>query len=238
MATSNALRPALARISGTVRALDAAAPAILSSTITSRQPSNGNAFSTSQVLSKRRRYKTRDNNRLRGVSSIRRTGPREFLSVSDDAIPQPRRKEDLPKVDVDPDHGLWQFFYPDKQLLPTPKNHAAHGRAWTVEELRKKSWEDLHKLWWVCHKERNRIAMSDFLRDKYDIGFGKHESEARNKEVSRMVFFPTKGVILLLWSLVVVPNSSPAHFAISRSRLHRRLSSMLSQKGTTRGRML
>ncbi|GAX78986.1 hypothetical protein CEUSTIGMA_g6426.t1 [Chlamydomonas eustigma] len=33
----------------------------------------------------------------------------------------------------------------------------AHGRAWQREELRLKGWNDLHKLWHLCCKERNLL---------------------------------------------------------------------------------
>ncbi|KAL1899089.1 54S ribosomal protein L4 mitochondrial [Sporothrix stenoceras] len=153
------------------------------------------SFSTSPVLEKRRpRYKPRDNNRLRGVSSIRRTGPREFLSVSDSPLPRstltvaPGGKEakkamaDATRPETDPEHGLFQFFY-DGQVAQPPTKDAAFGRPWTAEELRRKSWDDLHKLWWVCVKERNRIATAAVSRKHFDLGFGSHESGERDNAV-------------------------------------------------------
>ncbi|KAJ0294554.1 hypothetical protein CBS470a_000851 [Colletotrichum nupharicola] len=118
------------------------------------------AFSTSAAHSKR---KTRDSNRLRGVSSMRRTGPREPLSVSWEEIPQP--------ADYKP------------KLLQTPKETQAHGRAWSVRDLRKKSWDDLHSLWYVCLKERNRLATARKERARRMVGFGEYEGDERDDVV-------------------------------------------------------
>ncbi|KAL2753430.1 hypothetical protein ACRALDRAFT_1077508 [Sodiomyces alcalophilus JCM 7366] len=138
------------------------------------------SFSTSSSHQKR---KTRDNNRLRGVSSLRRTGPREPLSVSYDPLPKPADYK--PKVTVDKDHGLWQFFPAQGKLMNTPEEDGNHGRPWTASELRQKSWEDLHALWWACCRERNRIATANAERSRARLGFGEYEANARDDVVKR-----------------------------------------------------
>ncbi|KIH88943.1 50S ribosomal protein l4 [Sporothrix brasiliensis 5110] len=152
------------------------------------------SFSTSPVLEKRHKYRSRDNNRLRGVSSIRRTGPRQFLSVSDSPLPRStlpgvggtrEAKEAMAaatRPEIDPEHGLWQFFY-DGQVAQPPTKDAAFGRPWMAEELRRKSWDDLHRLWWVCVKERNRIATATESRKHFDLGFGNFEAQERDAAV-------------------------------------------------------
>lgn len=57
------------------------------------------------------------------------------------------------------------------------------GRAWTVEELRAKSWEDLHKLWWVCAKELNIMLTQRIERERLKPGEGAHEARRRAMQI-------------------------------------------------------
>jgi len=146
------------------------------------------SLSITATLLKRHKYpgarNNKDMNKHRGESAIRRTGPRWRLSVSDEPLPKPVKPKDLPRVETNPDHGLWDFFADRKTVAAPPEDDAKHGRAWMVEELRAKSWDDLHRLWWVCVKERNRIATASWERKRSNLGFGKAEAQARDDQVS------------------------------------------------------
>jgi len=52
----------------------------------------------------------------------------------------------------------------------------AAGRAWTAAELRRKGFDDLHKLWYVLYKERNLLLS---LRER---SRGADRALARNEE--------------------------------------------------------
>ncbi|KAK4087470.1 hypothetical protein Purlil1_8060 [Purpureocillium lilacinum] len=172
MAGSTALRPSMGCLSRL------GAPLARSTTTSSA--SRIAAFSTTAPQCKR---KTKDNNKKRGVSSLYGSGPREHLSMSDVPLPKPR--DFKPKIAVDENHGLWGFFPAPGKALWTPKETEEHGRAWSVEELRRKSWEDLHALWWVCCKERNMLATSKVELSRGKLGFGEREIEMRDEEVQK-----------------------------------------------------
>ncbi|KAF2455106.1 mitochondrial 39-S ribosomal protein L47 (MRP-L47)-domain-containing protein [Lineolata rhizophorae] len=146
------------------------------------------AFSTAAARLTRHRGPRGDRNANRGVSALRRTGlrPRQTLSVGKDGLPTPvfdAGKRARPEGDED--HGLWGFFGERRKCILTPEEMNAFGREWTVEELRRKSWEDLHGLWWVCARERNRIKTDSAERQRLQAGYGQFEADERYKTALR-----------------------------------------------------
>lgn len=149
-------------------------------------PAFSSAAQTASFSSSTTRTARKDGNPARGISAIRRTGLNKKIKLSVDAnnIPKPvldpaRRSQ----VEVDFDHGLWGFFGKDRSPLQTPEELHAHGRAWTLQELRSKSWDDLHRLWWLCVKDVNMVMTNEAERKRVDAGYGEYEADARLKEV-------------------------------------------------------
>jgi large subunit ribosomal protein L47 len=143
-------------------------------------------FSTTSSQQKRAR---KDGNPRRGVSALYRRGLDKWqlkqMSAAREPLPKPvldpaRRTS----VETDPDHGLWEFFPPSRSTMATPAEMSAHGRQWTVQELRAKDWDDLHRLWWVCIKERNRLNTYALERRRVGNMYGDYESNNRIRVVS------------------------------------------------------
>ena len=148
--------------------------------------SQATPFSTTPTAHARK-----DGNPNRGVSALRHTGigKKQTLSVKLADLPKPVLDRELrSKVEVDEDHGLWDFLPPTRTAIRTPAELNAHGRGWTVPELRCKDWDDLHRLWWVCIKERNRISTQAYEHEKIrgvDGMNGEHEAHLRDQEVRK-----------------------------------------------------
>ena len=87
--------------------------------------------------------------------------------------------EKLPKPVLDPARRSNR----DRSPLQTPEQLHAHGRGWTVQELRHKSWDDLHRLWWACIKDQNIVLTNRAERKRLDAGYGEYEEDARIDEV-------------------------------------------------------
>ncbi|KZP01376.1 hypothetical protein CALVIDRAFT_532984 [Calocera viscosa TUFC12733] len=136
-------------------------------------------------------------------------------------------------VPVKEDHGLWMFFHRDKEgvavsLEMGDKRTDYSGRSWSAPELRRKSFLDLHTLWYVLQRERNVLYTQ--LEEWKKVG-GVAEQFTNiyrlNRRVSASIIiiiiiipFPipsSGGVLLLLANLWRFPACPSSHILFPTS---------------------
>ncbi|KAJ3175019.1 39S ribosomal protein L47, mitochondrial [Geranomyces variabilis] len=67
--------------------------------------------------------------------------------------------------------GLEDFFEESLGRWSWNEEEVPTGRAWLAAELRTKSFEDLHCLWWTCIKEQNRLYSQKEESRRFNIFF-------------------------------------------------------------------
>ncbi|KZW03378.1 MRP-L47-domain-containing protein [Exidia glandulosa HHB12029] len=77
-----------------------------------------------------------------------------------------------------PNHPLWAFFRRNEAGEPVavdkpPDDLRQSGRGWNVDEIRRKSFRDLHTLWYICLRERNLLATQKAFAKK--MAFSGHQ---------------------------------------------------------------
>lgn len=68
---------------------------------------------------------------------------------------------------------LEEFFEADRD--PDEDKPVVYGRSWKASELRLKSWDDLHKLWYVLLKEKNMLMTQRQMLHTQNLRFPNPE---------------------------------------------------------------
>jgi large subunit ribosomal protein L47 len=155
------------------------APAFVDSSF--QQLSSRRTFSTTHSTASRR---TTGPNKQRGVSAIRSKPPKQKTEAYKYELPTPAldpKPRELFKMNKD--HGLYAFFDQKRRPMVPPVEESQHGRAWSYKELEIKSFEDLHKLYWACVLEANRVSTRFKEMSRTASGFGQAETDNRLETV-------------------------------------------------------
>ncbi len=64
------------------------------------------------------------------------------------------------------------------------EKNAKVGREWTAKELRRKSWKDIHTIWWLCMREMNYLATQEKETIRLHINSTENHMSKRRDTVS------------------------------------------------------
>ncbi|KXS18692.1 MRP-L47-domain-containing protein [Gonapodya prolifera JEL478] len=110
--------------------------------------------------------------------------------------------------------GLEEFFDNADGWL-WQKDNAKFGRFWTHSELRRKSFDDLHKLWFVCLKEKNLLYSQMEEARRFQLQF-PHKERLRTVKVTMRNIKFVLGERKKVWAQV--QNVLDKHQAIIASK--------------------
>merc|ERR1712232_1259455 len=80
--------------------------------------------------------------------------------------------------------GLEQF----RDTIPRDeRSQVKVGRAWSVKELRRKSYDDLHKLWYVLYKESNMLNTEKRLAVNQGVLFPQPERRKKVRDSMKAI---------------------------------------------------
>lgn len=115
------------------------APAFVRPVITTTAPSSSRLYGSTTGGEEKTKPKPNlalhlrpkvDKNKQRGVSAIRRTGPRSMRGRWRYALPVPVARDHrttAPEYEGTADHGLWGFFDDSRQPMLPPEQEGSHG---------------------------------------------------------------------------------------------------------------
>ncbi|KAL5520106.1 hypothetical protein ACEPAG_1766 [Sanghuangporus baumii] len=94
-------------------------------------------------------------------------------------------------VQVNPEHGLYAFFrkvssegglsFEYDTVQSAEKAGTKMGRSWNATELRRKSFKDLHTLWYIVLRERNLLATQAAEAKRLGINDGHLDTGEKDK---------------------------------------------------------